>query len=332
MLVLPLHGHLAPAAWAAAEARARTARSDTSRRSAAHCRGACRATSRELRDRDLLAGPRHRGRRVRRRARGDQRRRSARRRGASSAGTRSSPGPARGSSARTRVTATAGWPRSTPRTPRSRSVCRRWSRRGSPAPTRARATAGSATTPRPFSSCCWAGPGPGAGGERRASGRPAGRTPGRSEAARRAPRGVRRAPRHARPAGRPRRRTRRAGCRRRRWAATLAEDPLFFAAALAAGRALARRSGEWVVSGLERISSRGLSTRARSPTSASTSSATPDGATSSARSSPIRVRSRSSPTTTTHLYLVRQPREAVGEPALLELPAGKLDVEGESRA
>jgi 8-oxo-dGTP pyrophosphatase MutT (NUDIX family) len=33
----------------------------------------------------------------------------------------------------------------------------------------------------------------------------------------------------------------------------------------------------------------------------------------------------------TTLYLVRQPREAVNEPALLELPAGKLDVEGESR-
>jgi 8-oxo-dGTP pyrophosphatase MutT (NUDIX family) len=30
------------------------------------------------------------------------------------------------------------------------------------------------------------------------------------------------------------------------------------------------------------------------------------------------------------VYLVRQPREAVGEPDLLELPAGKLDVEGES--
>jgi ADP-ribose pyrophosphatase len=30
------------------------------------------------------------------------------------------------------------------------------------------------------------------------------------------------------------------------------------------------------------------------------------------------------------LYLVRQPREAVRENALLELPAGKLDVEGES--
>ena len=31
------------------------------------------------------------------------------------------------------------------------------------------------------------------------------------------------------------------------------------------------------------------------------------------------------------VYLVRQPREPVSEPDLLELPAGKLDVEGESR-
>lgn len=30
------------------------------------------------------------------------------------------------------------------------------------------------------------------------------------------------------------------------------------------------------------------------------------------------------------VYLVRQPREPVGEPRLLELPAGKLDVEGET--
>ena len=30
-----------------------------------------------------------------------------------------------------------------------------------------------------------------------------------------------------------------------------------------------------------------------------------------------------------HVWLVRQPREAVGEPGLLELPAGKLDEEGE---
>ena len=31
------------------------------------------------------------------------------------------------------------------------------------------------------------------------------------------------------------------------------------------------------------------------------------------------------------VWLVRQPREAVGDPGLLELPAGKLDEEGESR-
>jgi ADP-ribose diphosphatase len=31
-----------------------------------------------------------------------------------------------------------------------------------------------------------------------------------------------------------------------------------------------------------------------------------------------------------HIYLVRQPREAVDEESLLELPAGKLDVPGES--
>jgi 8-oxo-dGTP pyrophosphatase MutT (NUDIX family) len=31
-----------------------------------------------------------------------------------------------------------------------------------------------------------------------------------------------------------------------------------------------------------------------------------------------------------HVWLVRQPREAVGDPGLLELPAGKLDVDGES--
>lgn len=30
-----------------------------------------------------------------------------------------------------------------------------------------------------------------------------------------------------------------------------------------------------------------------------------------------------------HVWLVRQPREAVGEPALLEIPAGRLDKQGE---
>ncbi len=31
-----------------------------------------------------------------------------------------------------------------------------------------------------------------------------------------------------------------------------------------------------------------------------------------------------------HVWLVRQPREAIGDPELLELPAGKLDEEGET--
>jgi 8-oxo-dGTP pyrophosphatase MutT (NUDIX family) len=32
----------------------------------------------------------------------------------------------------------------------------------------------------------------------------------------------------------------------------------------------------------------------------------------------------------THIYLVRQPREAVGDPDFLEIPAGRLDQKGES--
>lgn len=31
-----------------------------------------------------------------------------------------------------------------------------------------------------------------------------------------------------------------------------------------------------------------------------------------------------------HVYLVRQPREAVGDPDFLEIPAGRLDIDGES--
>ena len=48
------------------------------------------------------------------------------------------------------------------------------------------------------------------------------------------------------------------------------------------------------------------------------------------RSSSTRAPSASSCTTASGIYLVRQPREAIGEPDLLELPAGKLDVEGEA--
>ena len=64
-------------------------------------------------------------------------------------------GPGRGSSARRRASATARWRRSTPPTRRSLSRCRRSSARGCRAPTRGRATAASATTRRRCSNCCW---------------------------------------------------------------------------------------------------------------------------------------------------------------------------------
>ena len=52
----------------------------------------------------------------------------------------------------------------------------------------------------------------------------------------------------------------------------------------------------------------------------------------SARSSRTPARSASSRSTASTLWLVRQPREAVGVPDLLEIPAGKLDEEGEDAA
>ena len=48
-----------------------------------------------------------------------------------------------------------------------------------------------------------------------------------------------------------------------------------------------------------------------------------------ASSSPTRARSASSSLDGDQLWLVRQPREAIGVPDLLEIPAGKLDEEGE---
>ena len=87
-LVLPLHGHLAPAAWAAAQVapglQARL-RPDRRRRPAGI---AVARRRRAPRARPALR-PRHRRARLRRRARGDQHGRRARRRGAGSAGTRS---------------------------------------------------------------------------------------------------------------------------------------------------------------------------------------------------------------------------------------------------
>ena len=70
-------------------------------------------------------------------------------------GRRSSAAPGRGCSARRRPTGMGGWRRSMAPTRRSPWGCRRCSRRACPGPTRAPATAGSATTRPRFSSCCW---------------------------------------------------------------------------------------------------------------------------------------------------------------------------------
>ena len=82
VLVLPLHGHLAPAAWALRrEARRRELRrSATCRPAEGRCPGRSRRDVAELRERGLLCRPHHRGARLRRRARGDLGRRGARRR------------------------------------------------------------------------------------------------------------------------------------------------------------------------------------------------------------------------------------------------------------
>ena len=76
VLVLLLHGQLAPAAWAAAGAAHGELRgSATSRRRAARCRGRSRATWPSSASRGLLCGHVTAGPCLRRRARGDQRRR-----------------------------------------------------------------------------------------------------------------------------------------------------------------------------------------------------------------------------------------------------------------
>ena len=123
VLVLPLHGHLAPAAWAAAR-HARGVRIGFVQAGGRRLPGSLSATSRELRSRGLLAAqvtvapsyggeleaisldrraPRRGGRA--RLGRGDRRARAP------------------GSSAPRPGTGTAAWPRSTPPTPRSPSAC-----------------------------------------------------------------------------------------------------------------------------------------------------------------------------------------------------------------
>ena len=151
-------------------------------------------------------------------------------------------GPGPGSSARRRASATAGWRRSTRHTRRWRSACRRWSARGFRAPTSAIATAASAITRRSLLELLLAPvrvPVPEAeieGWPLLAVEAPEGGSAqaalddlieicsGRHDIAVEADR-----PRRLRASGLP----------AQTMGRTLAEDPLFFAAPLAAGRALA---------------------------------------------------------------------------------------------
>ena len=73
----------------------------------------------------------------------------------------------------------------------------------------------------------------------------------------------------------------------------------------------------------------GRSSRGASSPSARTASATRTAARPTARSSGHNGAVGVVAHDDEHVYLVRQPREAVGAPDLLELPAGKLDEEGE---
>ena len=231
-LVLPLHGHLAPAAWAAAQARARGC---TDRLRADRPAGRCRARSRrdvaELRERGLLCGHITAAPCLRRRARGDQRRRRARRRRRPA---RLGRGPRRSRPRDHRLRHRArprrhGGARHRPRgaRPRPADPALAAALRRRPA---ASATAASATTPCTVLELLLAavevGP-PARTGEAR------GRSQILAEAARLAPQA-------ARGHGRPRR-LRRRGAAARTMGRDLDEDPLFFAAPLAAGAALRRK-------------------------------------------------------------------------------------------
>ena len=131
VLVLPLHGHLAPAAWALAQGGAtRTGRrrrhgSATCRPAAGRCRGRCSRDVAELRERGLLAGhitaaPAYGGEHEAISVAGALDAAAAAR-----LGRRSSSARGRGSSARTPSSATAGWRRWTAPTRPSRWACRR---------------------------------------------------------------------------------------------------------------------------------------------------------------------------------------------------------------
>ena len=319
VLVLSLHGQLAPAAWAAARAAPGPAGSATCRRRAARCRARSRATSRELRERGLLcghvtAGPAHGGE-----ARGDQRRRArCTRRPSRSAGTPRSPGPGPGILGSATALGHGGMAAlDSAHAALALGLPTLLAPRLSSAATRARATAASATTPRPCCGCCWRRCGSRSRRSTTATGRPATRAGGETALDR-----LREA----------------CGDRHDVWvrevaldeyAASglptttmgreLAEDRLFFAAALAAGDALGalaaaemRLVSERRQDELEARSAASSSTRGRSSRSGWTRFEYPDGSTDTRQV----VVHPGAVAIVAHdgsvLYMVRQPREPVG--------------------
>ena len=170
-----------------------------------------------------------------------------------------------------------------------------------------------------------AGAGAGAGPGGRARGLAAARRGGPrgrlgAGGARRADRALRRAPR---PRGRARSTstaTRQAACRRGRWAGSIAEDPLFFAAPLAAGRALAAAVERVGARAMERIASKtvyeGPIVDVRDRRAFATTTARPPSARSSSIPAPSAIVAHDDETST--WCASRASRS--DEPALLELP------------
>ena len=286
VLVIPLHGHLAPAAWAAAQA-APGLRVGYVQTAGGALPGRSRATSRELRERGLLCGHVTAGAGLRRRAGGDQRRRRARRgRAPARLGRGDRRARAPGSSARTPATATAGWRRSTPPTRRSRSGCRRCSRRGSPAADpRARHRGVSHHTADGAGAAARRGRGAGARGR-------GGRSAPALEPLLGA--GTDCATEPVDLDGYAA-----SGLPTRMMGRDLDEDRAVLRRGAGLGPALGEPPGPGYGGGLmERVDSQASSTRARWSTVRIDSFRDEDGATASARSSPTPGRSRSSPTTT----------------------------------
>ncbi len=154
VLVLPLHGHLAPAAWAASRGGARDCASASSRAPAAALPGALSRDVAELRERGLLAGhvtagPAYGGEHEAISLVGGARRGAARARLGRGRRRPGAGDPRLGDPLRARRD---GGARCRPRRARARPADAGLAR-GCRAPTRARAIAASAITPRRCSSC-----------------------------------------------------------------------------------------------------------------------------------------------------------------------------------